>query len=96
MTKLDYSKTNKSDTAFLNDPYWTNPKTGFDKAWHIAKAQQKTKLESQVKNLKKILNTHVDHDWQPVKNEKGPHSGKIICNTCNGKFVNWLPKDYTF
>jgi hypothetical protein len=32
MTKFDYNKTNKSDTAILNTPYWTEPKTGFDKA----------------------------------------------------------------
>lgn len=44
MTKFDYSKTNKSDTAFLNDPYWTNPKTGFDKGWHEERSKLRQNL----------------------------------------------------
>ena len=83
MTKFDYNKTNKSDTAILNTPYWTEPKTGFDKAWH----DQREKLRQQ-------LGIHQDHDWEIVNKPTGPHAGKIICNTCRGKFVNWIPKGY--
>jgi hypothetical protein len=83
MTKLDYSKTNKSDTGFLNDPYWANPKTGFDQAWH-----------NQRKKLRQQLGIHENHEWEIINKPTGPHAGKIVCNTCGGKFVNWIPKDY--
>jgi hypothetical protein len=88
MTKLDYSKTNKSDTAFLNDPYWNNPKTGFDKAWHIEQANKKIRSEKE----KKALGTHVDHELERILAPTGPHAGKIICKTCGNKFVTWLSK----
>lgn len=47
------------------------------------------------KKLKNNLNlgTHENHDWQPVKLQSGPHYGKLICKTCNNKFIQWLPKD---
>lgn len=83
MTKLNYDKTNKNDSAFLNDPYWTKPKTGFDKAWHSQRAKLNTSL-----------GVHKDHDWEIVNKSTGPHAGKVICNTCGGKFVSWLPKGY--
>ncbi len=83
MTKLNYNKTNKSDSAFLNDPYWTDPKKGFDSAWHTKKAK-----------LNSGLGEHLTHDWQAVKAQSGPHEGKAICNTCGGKFIMWLPKGY--
>jgi hypothetical protein len=88
MTKLDYSKTNKSDTGFLNDPYWTDPKKGFDKAWH----DQRQKLRQQ-------LGTHKDHNWTIINKPTGPHAGKVVCNTCKNKkgksmFVSWIPKGY--
>lgn len=38
------------------------------------------------------LGKHENHDWKPVKGPFGPHEGKIICNTCSGKWVAWLPK----
>ena len=88
MTKLNYSKTNKSDTAFLSDPYWTNPKEGFDRAWHIEQANKKIR-ESK---LKKALGTHIDHQLEPIFIPTGPHAGKVVCVTCNSKFVTWLPK----
>ena len=90
MTKLDYSKTNKSDTAFLNDPYWTDPKKGFDRAWHTEQANKRIRE----KKLENSLGIHKDHNWEPVKIESGPHVGKAICNTCGGKFIMWLPKNY--
>jgi hypothetical protein len=91
MTKLDYNKTNKSDTAFLNDPYWSNPKTGFDKGWHD---QQKAKNERKQRllNQKIDLGTHKDHTLDVIKLESGPHDSKLICITCNNKFIRWLPK----
>ncbi len=47
-------------------------------------------------NLKQQINLgiHENHDWQPVLEAKGPHAGKIICNTCGGKFVTWLSKEH--
>ena len=88
MTKFDYSRTNKSDTAFLNDPYWTNPKNGFDKSWH-----------NQRDKLKQNLGIHKEHNWEIINEPTGPHAGKVVCNTCKNKsgksmFVSWLPKGY--
>ena len=88
MTKLDYSKTNKSDTAFLNDPYWTDPKKGFDRAWHIEQANKRIRE----KKLENSLGIHRDHELEPVLIPTGPHAGKVVCVTCNSKFVTWLPK----
>jgi hypothetical protein len=89
VTKLDYSKTNKSDTSFLNDPYWTNPKTGFDKAWH----EQTKHKNARATKEKQFLGIHVDHELDRVLSESGPHAGKLICKTCNNKFLKWLPKE---
>jgi len=88
MTKLDYNKSNKSDTAFLNAPYWTNPTSGFDRAWH-----------DQRQNLKQNLGIHKEHDWAIINEPTGPHAGKVVCNTCKNKkgksmFVSWIPKGY--
>ena len=49
---------------------------------------RKSKSPSTNINLKQ----HEKHDWQPIKGPFGPHAGKIICNTCGGKLVTWLPK----
>jgi hypothetical protein len=38
------------------------------------------------------LGKHENHNWKPVIGEFGPHKGKIICETCEGKWVTWLPK----
>jgi hypothetical protein len=83
MSKFDYSRTNKSDTGFLNASYWTNPKTGFDQAWHT----QREKLRQQ-------LGIHKDHDWEIINKPTGPHAAKVVCKTCGNKFVSWLPKNY--
>lgn len=40
------------------------------------------------------LGKHENHNWQPVLGNFGPHQGKVICNTCNGKFVTWLSKQH--
>jgi hypothetical protein len=81
MTKLKWDRQNWSSK--LNSEYWMNPKTGFDSSWH-----------SQQQNLKKILGIHETHKWEAIKMESGPHAGKLVCKTCNNKFVNWLPKNY--
>ena len=38
------------------------------------------------------LKEHETHDWEPLKGPFGPHAGKIVCNTCKGKWVAWLAK----
>lgn len=49
--------------------------------------------EEDILKLVKInLGKHETHDWQPILGDFGPHKGKIICNTCKGKWVTWLPK----
>lgn len=40
------------------------------------------------------LGIHENHNWQPVLGSFGPHQGKIVCNTCNEKFVTWLKKEH--
>ena len=81
MTKLNWDRPDWKST--MNLEYWTNPKTGFDNAWH----EQRNKL-------KQNLGIHEAHDWAIINKPTGPHAGKVICNTCNGKFVSWLPKGY--
>jgi hypothetical protein len=43
-------------------------------------------------NTKINLGKHKKHNWQPLKGPFGTHSGKIICKTCNDKWIAWLPK----
>ena len=88
MSNFNYSRTNKSDTAFLSTPYWTDPVKGFDREWH----EQRAKVKSQ-------LGIHQDHNWELINEPTGPHAGKIVCNTCKSKkgksmFVAWIPKGY--
>lgn len=40
------------------------------------------------------LKEHKLHNWIIIDKPSGPHVGKIVCNTCGGKFVSWIPKDY--
>lgn len=93
MSKFDYKRTNKSDTAFLNDPYWTKPKTGFDKSWHHNWNQ---KLQSKENSLSKEINLgiHHSHNLDIIKLNSGPHYGKLICIDCNNKFIRWLSKKF--
>jgi hypothetical protein len=81
MTKLKWDRSPQN--SVLNSDYFLNPKTGFDQKWH-----------NQRKNMQQILGIHKDHNWQIINKPTGPHAGKIVCNTCNEKFVAWLPKDY--
>ena len=41
------------------------------------------------------LGIHENHTWEPIISPpNSTHAGKIICNTCNGKWVTWLSKDH--
>ena len=90
MTKLKWDR--EPVRSVLDSEYWQDPKKGFDKGWHHNWAK---KLEAKNSRSKKEidLGIHKDHQWQPVKCESGPHAGKLICITCNNKFIRWLPKD---
>jgi len=87
MTKLIWDRRNQSST--LNSEYWTNPKTGFDKEWHEQQKSKNVKLEKE----KQFLGIHADHELESIHLHSGPHSGKLICKTCNNKFLKWLPKE---
>ena len=82
MAKLKWDRPVGS-TSVMDSEYWTNPKAGFDKTWHQKKA-----------TLNKHLGIHLQHDWEPIKINVGPHVGKVICHTCGDRFVMWLPKNY--
>lgn len=86
MTKLNWNR--KSTVSVLNSDYFTNPKTGFDKAWHEEQRNKKALAEKE----KQFLGTHADHELEQIQLSSGPHSGKLICKTCNNKFLKWLPK----
>ena len=81
MTRLKWDRAQPS--SILNSEYFTSPKKGFDSAWHTQKAK-----------LNAGLGEHSTHDWKAIQINSGPHKGKAICNTCNGKFIMWLPKGY--
>ena len=87
MTKLDWNRAGWHTQ--MNNEYWTNPKTGFDKDWHIQQAHKKAKAEKE----KQFLGPHKDHELESIQISSGPHSGKLICKTCNNKFLKWLPKE---
>lgn len=82
MTKLKWDRHRKG-SVFYND-YWLSPRHGFDKKWH-EKIRNKKK-----KNIN--LGIHENHNWHVIKEQIGPHAGKIICKDCNNKLITWLPK----
>jgi len=75
--------------SVMNSDYWTNPKTGFDKAWHDERQHKKVQAEKE----KQFLGIHVNHELDRIQSQSGPHAGKLICKTCNNKFLKWLPKE---
>ena len=81
MAKIKWDRVPQN--SVMSSEYWRDPKTGFDKAWHEKK-----------KTLNKNLGIHGTHDWEAIKLDSGPHVGKAVCNTCSGKFIMWLPKNY--
>jgi hypothetical protein len=87
MTKLVWTRQNQ--TSSLNSEYWTNPRTGFDRAWH---EQQKLQAEQSEKE-KQFLGIHATHELESVQSQSGPHAGKLICITCKNKFLKWLPRE---
>jgi hypothetical protein len=89
MTKLVWDR--KQQTSILNSDYYTNPKTGFDKAWHDQQAQKKQRKD-RLLNQEIKLGIHTDHDLDIIKLDSGPHACKLVCITCNNKFIQWLPK----
>ena len=64
----------------IEDPKWQNH--------YLIKPKKKSYTQHSQINLGK----HEKHDWQPLKGPVGLHAGKVICNTCGGKWVAWLPK----
>ncbi len=90
MTKLKWDR--EPVKSILNSEYWIDPKKGFDKGWHYNQAAH---LQGKkIRLLKEIdLGIHKSHQWTAIKCENGPHTGKLICITCNNKFIRWLPKD---
>lgn len=38
------------------------------------------------------IGNHIDHKLATVKCV-GPHYAKLVCKTCDNKFVQWLSKD---
>jgi hypothetical protein len=89
MTKINWNR--EPTSSVMNSEYWTNPKTGFDKGWHD-RLKQKQEKKQRLLNQKIDLGIHEDHDLDIVKLNSGPHVGKLICITCNDKFIRWLPK----
>jgi hypothetical protein len=90
MTKLKWSRESVNST--LNSEYWSDPINGFDKGWHHNQETRRKGKNNRL--LKEIdLGIHKSHQWAAIKCESGPHSGKLICITCNNKFIRWLPKD---
>ena len=89
MTKLKWDR--EPVRSSLNSEYWTNPKEGFDKGWHDRQAQ-KNERKQRLLNKEIQLGVHEDHDLNIIKMESGPHASKLVCITCNNKFIRWLPK----
>ena len=91
MTKLKWNR--EPIKSSLDSEYWSKPKTGFDKGWHHNWAQ---KLQSKQNTLDKEINLgiHSTHDLDIVKLNSDPHHGKLICVSCNNKFIRWLSKDF--
>lgn len=86
MTKLIWDR--NPVRSILDSEYYTDPKKGFDKNWHIQQAHKKAQAEKE----RQSLGTHADHDLERIQLTSGPHAGKLICKTCNNKFIKWLSK----
>jgi hypothetical protein len=81
MAKINWNRQPRNN--ILNSEYYTDPKKGFDQKWYVLN-----------ENIKKNLGIHIHHNWLIISKPTGPHTGRIVCNTCNGKFISWLPKGY--
>lgn len=50
-------------------------------------------IKQKIANNEINLGKHSDHEWAVVVEDiPSPHVGKIVCNTCSGKWVTWLRK----
>lgn len=87
MTKLKWDR--QKQTSTLNSEYWTDPKKGFDKQWH---EQRTFNLNKHIKETQS-LGIHANHELERIKLDSGPHFGKLVCKTCNDKFLKWLSKN---
>jgi len=84
MTKL--TQENRKDYDNTDHCEWVQTRRQTqDKKWKLFSLENP-------KNKNINLGIHEEHDWHPIKGPFGPHAGKIICNTCGGKFIKWLPK----
>jgi len=84
MAKIDWTKNNRNAKVD-----WYAEAKEENNRWI-----KKPKSKKLPKNKEINLGIHEKHDWQVIKIDKGPHAGKIICNTCGGKWVTWLPKGF--
>ena len=86
MAKIDWDKQNAYDKI---DHYtWAKKRNAIqDKKWKLHSMNYVPDKKTNIN-----LGIHENHDWQPIKGPFGPHAGKIICKTCNDKWVSWLPK----
>ncbi len=86
MAKINHEKRNQYDK--IDHYHWAKERRKIqDKKWKLFKLENP-------KEIKVNLGIHEKHNWQVKKGPFGPHSGKIICNDCEGKFVAWLPKGF--
>ena len=88
MSKINWNRIKQ--TSVLNTEFYTNPKKGFDKDWH----EKRRALDNLLNEMD--LGVHKTHEIKPIKDESGPHIGKLVCVTCNNKFIRWLPKGFKF
>ena len=45
-----------------------------------------------MKNFEK----HWNHEWDIVYGEWGPHRAKVVCKTCDNKWLKWMSVDNRF
>jgi len=85
MTKINWNR--HQYTTKLDRDFYRNPKMGFDKPWHDAQQSKKKELNKQID-----LGKHSAHELDIITLNSGPHYGKLVCKTCNGKHITWLSK----
>lgn len=50
-------------------------------------------IKQKIENKEINLGKHDGHEWEVIVEDiPSPHVGKIVCNTCQGKWVTWLRK----
>lgn len=93
MARMNY---NRPFGGYESGNYYRAMERAEEKAEQRAerKAEQaERKAENKIQAINKLnLGKHEKHDLDVILEPSGPHKGKIICKTCNGKFVTWIPK----